>query len=121
MIYPVDLDTAHVLTLFEFPAELRFGRLNPKYTRLYRPRAKLRRTIGRVCITRQPSYFRCVSQFVSSFARLPPGVRFFRRCAHCAPPMVTGLYSAFLARNESTSERGMSNRPQSEIGFIRAA
>jgi hypothetical protein len=36
-------------------------------------------------------------------------------------PIVTGLYSAFLARNESTSDRGTSNRPQSDIGFIRAA
>src|SRR5215472_5850670 len=121
MIYPVDLDTAHVLTFFESPSELWIGRLNPKYARLDRPRAKLRRAIGSVDISRQPSYFGCVSQFVYALAQLHPGVRILRRSAHCAPPMVTGLYSAFLARNESTSERGMSNRPQSEIGFIRAA
>jgi len=41
--------------------------------------------------------------------------------SQAAPPIVAGLYSAFLARNESSSSRGMSNRPQSEIGFIRAA
>src|SRR5215472_6417280 len=84
MIYPVDLDTAHVLTFFESPSELWIGRLNPKYARLDRPRAKLRRAIGSVDISRQPSYFGCVSQFVYAFARLPPGVRFFQRCAHAA-------------------------------------
>jgi hypothetical protein len=35
---------------------------------------------------------------------------------HRPPP---GLYSAFLARIESTSDRGISNRPQSVIAFTR--
>src|SRR5262245_17971832 len=99
MVNAIHCDALHVVARFKFATELWFGRLNPKHTGLHLPRAQLGRAIRRIDIAWQPSYFRYVSQFAYALARLPPGVRIFRR-PQWAPPIV-----APLSRNASISRR----------------
>src|SRR5262249_17336713 len=113
VVYSYHFDAPHIVARFEFSTELWIGRLNPKDTRLYFPPAKFGWAIHRVDIAWRPPYFRGVSQFVYALARLPPGVRFFRRRAHRPPPIV-----APFSRNRCSSDTGMRRCRRHRLGLM---